>query len=264
MRSLTSFVGAALLAILPLAAGAESPGVGVVVMHGKGGSPSRHVSGLAAALVQKGYVVENLEMPWSGRRQYDVPVDAADKEIDSAFETLRAKGAGKLFIAGHSQGGVFALHYAATHPVDGVIAIAPGGSVASPVFRKEVGASVEEARKLVEGGRGSEKARFVDYEGSKGTLTVVAPAASYLSWFDAEGAMNQAKSSKAMSPQVPVLYVAPTNDYPALSRIKQAMFSALPSNPLTRMVEPASGHLEAPTAAQEHVIRWISEIAARP
>ena len=264
MRTLTSFVAAALLAILPLACAAQSPGIAVVIMHGKGGSPSRLVSGLAAALAQKGFLVENLEMPWSGRREYDVPVDAADKEIEAAFEGMRAKGASKFFVVGHSQGGIFALHYAATHPVNGVVAIAPGGSVASPVFRKEVGAAVERARKLVEEGRGGEKTRFVDYEGSRGTLAVFAPAASYLSWFDAEGAMNQVKSSKAMSPQVPVLYVAPTNDYPALSRSKEAMFAALPSNPLSRMVEPVSSHLEAPAAARDPIAGWISEVAARP
>jgi pimeloyl-ACP methyl ester carboxylesterase len=263
-RSLSALAAAAWLAILPLASAAQSPGVGVVVMHGKGGAPSQHVSGLAAALAQKGYLVENLEMPWSGRRQYDVPVDGADQQIDAAFEGMRAKGAGKFFVAGHSQGGIFALHYGATHPVDGVIAIAPGGSVASPVFRNEVGASVDQAHKLVEQGKGSEKARFADYEASKGTLSVVAPAASYLSWFDPEGAMNQAKSSKAMSPKVPVLYVAPTNDYPALGRIKQSMFAALPANPLTRMVEPVASHLEAPTAARDEVIRWITEVATRP
>jgi pimeloyl-ACP methyl ester carboxylesterase len=264
MRSLASLVAAAWLALFPLFCAAESPGIGVVVMHGKGGSPSRHVDGFAAALAQKGFLVANLEMPWSGRRQYDVTVDAADKEIDAAFEAMRAKGAGKFFVAGHSQGGVYALHYGATHPVDGVIAIAPGGNVGSPVFRAEVGASVEQARKLVDEGKGSEKARFLDYEGSRGTLAVAAPAASYLTWFDAEGAMNQVKSSKAMSPQVPVLYVAPTNDYPPLSRAKQAMFAALPANPLSRMVEPVSSHLDAPAAAREHVIRWITEVASRP
>ena len=38
---------------------------------------------------------------------------------------MRAKGATRLFVAGHSQGGLFAVHYAGQHKVDGVIAIAP-------------------------------------------------------------------------------------------------------------------------------------------
>lgn len=59
--------------------------------------------------------------------------------------------------------------------MDGVIAIAPGGSVASPIFREKLGASVEEARKLVAEGKGAEKARLYDFESSKGTYPVISP-----------------------------------------------------------------------------------------
>jgi len=261
MKTLAALFAALCLAIVAPAASAQSPTVAVVVLHGKGGSPARNVNGLAAALERKGFVVANLEMPWSGARQYDVPVEAADKEVDDAFAAMRAKGAAKFFVAGHSQGGVFALHYGATHPVDGVIAIAPGGNVGNQAFRREVGGSLEEARKLVADGKGSEKARFLDFEGAKGTFPVIAPAASYLSWFDPDGAMNQVKASRAL--KVPVLFVAPKNDYPALQRAKQPMFEALPPNPLTRMVEPHASHLEAPDAAQDEIVRWIGEVVAQ-
>jgi pimeloyl-ACP methyl ester carboxylesterase len=240
---------------------APSPAIGVVLMHGKGGSPARHVSSLAASLEQKGYLVANLEMPWSGNREYNAGVDGAEKEVDAALESLRAKGAGKLFVAGHSQGGLFAIHYGGKHPVNGIIAIAPGGNVANPTYRKELGRYVEEARKLVAEGKGNERARFADYEGSKGTYVLTATPAAYLTWFDPEGAMNQLKASKAMNPQVPVLFIAPKNDYPALQRIKQMMFDALPGNPLTRLYEPASSHLDAPSASSDEIARWTAEVA---
>ena len=245
-------------------AGAQSPAIGVVVMHGKGGSPAKWVAPLAAGLEQKGYLVANLEMPWSGRRHYDVDVAAADKEVDAAFDALRAKGAKKLFVAGHSQGGVFALHYGSTHPVDGIIAIAPGGNVANRAYAREVGASVERARKLVGEGKGEEKEAFDDFEGSKGRFTVTASAVAYFSWFDPQGAMNQVKSSKAIPLHVPVLFVAPTRDYPVLQRVKGMMFAALPRNRLTRMYEPSASHLEAPAASLEEIARWTAEAAARP
>src|SRR6185503_16085556 len=80
-------LAAAVLACAPAAmAQAPSPAIGVVIMHGKGGSPAGHVAKLAAALEQKGYLVANLEMPWSGKREYDVGVDAADKEVDAALD----------------------------------------------------------------------------------------------------------------------------------------------------------------------------------
>ena len=138
MKYLMTLLAAAIVAFAQAStAQAPSPAIGVVIMHGKGGSPTGYVSGLAAALEQKGYVVANLEMPWSAKREYDADVDAADREVDAALASLRAKGAGKVFVAGHSQGGLFAIHYGGGHPVDGIIAIAPGGNVANPIYRRD-------------------------------------------------------------------------------------------------------------------------------
>jgi pimeloyl-ACP methyl ester carboxylesterase len=240
---------------------AQSPEakIGVVIMHGKGGSPTRHVADLASFLEAKGYLVANIEMPWSGRRQYDVDVGAADKEVESALAELRRKGATKLFVAGHSQGGVFALHCGGRHAIEGVVAIAPGGNVANRLFRQNLGEAVERARKLVTEGKGGEKTSFIDFEGSKGTFPVMSTPAAYLSWFRPDGAMNQ--STAASSVKVPVLFVAPTGDYRGLQRIKQRMFDALPRHPLTRLYEPDSTHLGAPSAARDEILRWTSQVA---
>lgn len=262
MKYVVRTLAAAVIAFAQISmAQAPSSAIGVVIMHGKGGSPARHVSSLASALEQKGYLVANLEMPWSANREYNGGVDVAEKEVNAALESLRAKGANKVFVAGHSQGGLFAIHYGGKHPVDGVIAIAPGGNVANAIYRKELGQSVERARKLVAEGNGNEKTRFNDYEGSKGTYTVTATPAAYLSWFDPEGAMNQVKASRAMNPQVPVLFIAPKSDYPGLLKVKQMMFDALPRNPLTRMYEPDSSHLDAPIASRDEIVRWTAEVA---
>lgn len=245
----------------PAMAQTPSPATGVVIMHGKGGLPTRHVSSLASSLERKGHLVANLEMPWSANREYNAGVDVAEREVQAALDALRAKGASKVFVAGHSQGALFALHFGGKRPVDGVIAIAPGGNVANPMYRKGLGQSVEKARQLVAEGKGNERTRFNDYEASKGTYTVTASAAVYLSWFDPEGAMNQVRASRAMSPQVPVLFIVPKNDYPGLLRIKHAMFDALPGNALTRMHEPDSSHLDAPSASRDEIARWIAEVA---
>lgn len=249
----------------PFAASAQpaTPAIGIVVMHGKGGSPNRWVSDLAAGLENKGYLVANLEMPWSGKRDYDADVTKAEQEINSALEALRSKGAKKVFVAGHSQGGVYTLYYASKQPLDGAILIAPGGSVASKIYLEKVGESVSLARKMIADGKGGERSQFMDYEGSKGTLQVHTTAAIYLTWFDPEGAMNQVKSSKALPPTLPVLYISPSNDYPGLRQIRQSMFSALPGTPLTRLYEPVSDHLGAPRASIDEILRWTAEVAAR-
>src|SRR4051812_19989930 len=230
-RLFASFL-ALLACALSLSAAAQQPAkLGVVVMHGKGGSPGQHVAALASALENEGVLVANLEMPWSGARNYDVDVAAAEKQVQDALDALRAKGAAKLFVAGHSQGGIFALHLGGRLAVDGVVAIAPGGHVGSDVYRQKVGASLEEARKYVAEGKGAERQRLLDFEGGRGVYPIGAVPSAYVTWFDPEGAMNEFRAAKSVNASVPVLFVAPTNDYVALQRLKDRAFQALPKNP---------------------------------
>jgi dienelactone hydrolase len=77
--------------------------VGVVLMHGKWGSP-QSMSALARELESKGYLVSNAEMAWSGRRLYDVDYPTALKEIEQEVQQLRAKGAKRVVVAGQSMG----------------------------------------------------------------------------------------------------------------------------------------------------------------
>lgn len=252
--------------VLPLAgfvlpAAAQGERIGVVVMHGKGGAPTKHVAHLATALQDQGWRVANLEMPWSGQRDYDAPVSQAVAEVAAALSTLRAQGAQKLFVAGHSQGGLFALYLGGQLQVDGLIAIAPGGSAASQVFRDKLADSVTQARRLVAAGRGDEKASLMDFESSRGTYPVVVKPAIYLSWFDPAGAMNQSEALSKLDPAIPVLLIVPTRDYPGLLRLKQTTVNALPAHPQTRLYEPDATHLEAPTASAPEIIRWVKAVA---
>lgn len=246
---------------LPAAAQSGPPAIGIVIMHGKGGSPAKHVADLASSLEAKGCLVANLEMPWSARRDYDVSVAAAEQEVESALERLRARGARTLFVAGHSQGGLFALYYGGRHPVDGVIAMAPGGNVGNQTFREKLGESVAQARQLVADGKGDERTRLLDFEGARGCYPVLATPANYLGWFEPDGAMNQTHAIRSMNPAVPVLFVAPRGDYPALARVKQAMFDALPGHPLTELYEPDANHLGAPSASLDEILRWTKAVA---
>lgn len=257
-----AMVGMVLLAGLPLAARAQAEPVrvGIVLMHGKGGMPSQLV-GEVAVLERQGVLVANLEMPWSKRRAYDVDVSAAEGEVVSALNALRKQGAQKLFVAGHSQGGLFVLYFASRHAVDGVIAIAPGGNVASAVFREKLGESVALARRLVAQGQGDVPVGLTDFESSRGTNMVTTTPAVYLSWFDPEGAMNQAKAEQGMDPAIPVLFIAPARDYPGLRSVKQQMFDRLPRNPRNQLYEPDASHMEAPAASLGVIATWTASVA---
>lgn len=261
-KSLLASSLCALSLVLPVKAMSDTLKIGIVIMHGKGGSPTKTVSELAGALEKKGYLVANLEMPWSGNREYDASVTAAEEQVEAALSSLRGKGAQKVFVAGHSQGGVFTLHFAGKHIVDGIICIAPGGSVASKVFREKLGNSMARARQMVADGKGDEKSQFEDYEGKKGTFSVVTTAAVYLTWFDPEGAMNSKRSAAAVNPQIPILWIVALRDYPGLRKTNIPLFDSLPKNPHTRLFEPNADHIGAPYASIDEIARWTAEVAS--
>jgi pimeloyl-ACP methyl ester carboxylesterase len=248
----------------PLAAMAQGEPIGIVIMHGKGGSPSGLVAELATALESKGYAVANVEMPWSGKRNYDVSVSRAVEEAEAAVAGVRGKGAKKVFVAGHSQGGAFVVHLAGKLAVDGFVVIAPGGNVDHFFFRGKVSDSVARARRLIAEGKGSEPATLDDFEGHKGSYQVVAAPAVYLTWFDPEGAMNMDKAARGANPAIPILWIVPRGEAPGLRKTNIPMFRSLPANPLTKLYEPDSDHRGAPSASAEEIARWTKEVASAP
>lgn len=251
------------MALLPLSALSEPGKIGIVIMHGKAGSPSKHVTPLAKALEKQGYLVANIEMPWSGKRNYDVSTAAAEAEVEAALASLRSKGAEKVFVSGHSQGGGFALHFGGKHQVDGIICIAPGGNISdrSPVYNKFLAPSIAQAQKLVSEGKGEKKTSLKDYEASKGTYSIKTIPSAYLSWFDPNGAMSLFRAAKQMNPQTPVLWMVAEKDYPQLKTVNAQIYPNLPRNPLSHSFEPKSDHLGAPKAAIEEIVRWTREVA---
>src|SRR5687767_625789 len=58
-------------------------GIGIVVLHGKGGTPTSGIEGLTESLRREGALVEAPELPWSARRIYDATYDQAMTEIDA-------------------------------------------------------------------------------------------------------------------------------------------------------------------------------------
>jgi pimeloyl-ACP methyl ester carboxylesterase len=246
---------------VPSSAHAQPGTIGIVIMHGKGASPTGLVANLAQTLEGRGYLVTSLEMPWSGKRNYDVPVARGEEEVEAALAGLRGKGAIKVFVAGHSQGGMFALHLAGKLIVDGVICIAPGGNADHYFFREKVREGLARARQLVAEGKGGEPAPLDDFEGARGTYQVVAVPAAYVTWFDPEGAMNMERAARTARPAAPVLWIVPRRELPGLRKTNIPMFQSLPANPLTRLYEPDSDHRGAPAASADEIARWITEVA---
>ncbi len=255
-------IGLAILTNLDLATADTAGPIGIVVMHGKGESPSASVAGLAGALQAEGYFVANLEMPWSARRNYDVDVGDADAEVTAALQGLRQQGAKSVFISGHDHGGAVALHYGTRCGCDGIIAIAPSGVVSGMGGRVLFAKYLARARQLVAEGKGGEKSPFIDHQGTRGTYALLATPLNYLDWFKPDGPMNLAKGIRAWKPEVPVLWVTPTRDYATLRNKAEQQYRQLPANPLSRFYRPDSDHGGAPVASAHENVRWTRAIAA--
>ncbi len=87
----------ALLILLSVFSGdlfaANESKVGIVLLHGKWGNPSKHINNLAESMRSSGYIVLTPLMPWSKYKGYDRDYPAALEIIDQNIKELRNKGA---------------------------------------------------------------------------------------------------------------------------------------------------------------------------
>jgi len=253
MYLLLALVGMA----LPIPVTASDPAVGIVLLHGKWDTSPGHVSGLANYLKREGFLVETPEMPWSGRREYDKDFAAAMAEIDEAIAALRKAGANKIIVGGHSMGANAALHYAGRTKVDGVLVMAPGHFAEGRKTQEFVGDSVTKAREMVAAGKGSETARFEDFNTGNRRKTVKCPAASYLSYFDPTGPMNAHKNATSLKPDTPVLWIVGKKEEPGAKGIGSAVHDLLAPMAASRYVEVDADHLNTPDASKAVVVDWL-------
>lgn len=234
---------------------AEAGTTGVVVLHGKTGSPDKFVSELAAALRDAGFLVSAPEMPWSGRRLFAQGYDTGLAEIDAAVRELRARGAAKVVVAGHSLGGNAALAYAARYPgLDAVVCLAAAHSPERQRIRERFAADVKRARNLVASGQGQDKDRFHDVNMGK-ELEMYTTAQAYLSYLDPEGPAVMPKSAAAIKTALPILWVVGARD--PQNRDRAYAFDLAPAHPKSRFVEVDAEHKAVPTAATELVVEWL-------
>jgi esterase/lipase len=227
--------------------------IGVVLMHGKTGSPESVINGLADALRGAGYLVDTPEMCWSRRRIYDRSFTDCLTEVDAAVARLKDRGATRIVVAGMSQGGDAALVYGATRGgLAGIIALAPAASPEHQATLPEIAQSIADARAMVAAGRGNDYGNFADRNSSR-ALSLHCSAAVYLSYMDPQGPANMLAGVRNL--HAPLLWVAGTADPSQIHA--QAEFAQAPVNPLNRFVTVPSAHLDTPNAAREVVLAWL-------
>ena len=233
-------------------------GMGIVLMHGKGGRPGGNIGGLAAALEAQGARVIMPTMAWSGSRgvptSYNITFEQALGDIDGAIGTLRARGAKRIVIAGQSLGANAAIAYAARKggQVAGVMALAPGHTP-DRNRRPELLQAVVEARAQVAAGQGTARGAFPDSNQGQ-VFSVPGTVAGWFSYYDANGTANMPNNAARLTQ--PFLYVIGTSD-PLIFAGRAYIFSQARAHPKSRYVEVNAGHLDTPETARDDVVSWL-------
>lgn len=241
------------LALLPTVGAAQQ--IGIVLMHGKWGTPKGPTQSLETALRGAGYRVIAREMAWSDTRAYDQTLDEAMGEIDRQVAELKAGGAQRIVVGGHSMGGSMALAYGARHPeVDGIIALAPAHTPEQFLRNPKMAQSLERARAMVAAGKGQQMANFDDINVGR-MRQVSARASVYVSFFDSLGDASMPRNAARLSPHIALLVIDPTSaSGPA------GLFDQAPKNPHSAYRTVEADHFGTPAASPQIVLDWLKAL----
>jgi pimeloyl-ACP methyl ester carboxylesterase len=245
----------------PVQAQTRTPITGIVLLHGKGGTPlEAPLSGLSWALLNAGYWVELPEMCWSRARIYDEAYLDCFADIDQAIADLKAQGVTRIVLAGHSLGGNAALGYGARHAnLAGIIALAPAPDNRFLVRQPVVASSLVRAQQLIDSGAGDQRIEFTDINTNRagsGPITVNATPRVFVSFDSLDG--PAVLSANIPSLQAPLLMVVGKSD--TTQHDPDGLFALAPQNPLNRMVKLDSDHMGTPQAAIDAVLAWLASL----
>lgn len=243
-----------LLLVLAAPVQAWASDLGLVLMHGKWGSPKSGITPVVEAAREAGYRVESIEMPWSENREYDEDYAEALREVDAAVLRLHEAGARRIVVGGHSLGANASLAYGATRKgLAGVMALAPGH--VPGLLREDYAEDVARARKMVDEGRGDDEDEFDDInQGWHKPIRM--RAKTYLSYFDPDGLGSMFRTAAQIRPGTPLLLVIGEGD-PLINRAETQIFGVAPPHPKSRYLEVPSDHFYAPERAVPQIVDWL-------
>ena len=247
-------------AVAPAARAADK--IGVVLLHGKGApSPQGLLGELIGELEDAGFLVVAPEMPWSKGRMLAKGYEESMAEIDDAVTALKAKGATKIVVGGHSMGANAALGYGARRDgLAGVLAMAPGHVPDVEGFQRLVEYHYRLAKKLVDAGKGDEVTDLNDVNQGRGSPIGV-KAAVYLSWFDPEGPAVFPKNAAALKPGTALMWIIAEKD----NMLKRGdgedyAFAKAPKHPKSAYVVIDSNHRKTPADGADAIVAWLKTL----
>jgi esterase/lipase len=244
-----------LIGCIALTASAHGGTVGVVMMHGKHGTPGK-LQQLAGAIADAGFAVERPEMCWSAARIYDRTYLECFADIAAATARLKERGATAIVVLGMSLGGNAALGFGARRQgLAAIIALAPAHAPEFLGRRPEIAQSIAKAQVEVAAGRGDEKATFDDVDLGK-IFTVSTTPAIYLSFFGPGSPAVMPENAAHLT--APLLMVSGNNDQ--TQRNAGNIFARVPSDPRNKHVTVEADHIGTPAASIAIVLAWLKAL----
>ncbi|MDY0012020.1 MAG: alpha/beta fold hydrolase [Rhodocyclaceae bacterium] len=231
--------------------------VGVVLLHGKWSQPPHPHAPLAQALAAAGHRVMNPELPWSLKRLYDAPFEAALAEIGAAVAHLRQAGYPRVALAGHSLGACAALAAARCVAVDGVVVMAPAHFPERLAAEGHTTASLAAARQATATGD-TRRLAVVDVNQGAPRRLKVRPDI-YLSYFDPAGPACWPANARRLPARLPHLWLVGAED-PARALGMDYAFGHTPAGPQRRYLEIPGGHPDTPGLAAPLILDWLSHL----
>ncbi len=238
--------------------------IGIILMHGKQ-APAGAFADMAAQLRAKGVKAVAPQMPWA-RGQWErisVTVEAVHAQLDGMVAQLRAQGARRIVVGGHSIGANIALSYAAQRGnVAGVVMIAPGHA---PVFyyrsMPDFRAALDRAMGMVQSGQGGQPLSGPDNNQGR-TFTISTTAEVYASWMSPQRLANMQAQAPRLAPRIPVLMLIGTRD-PGFATAQSTIFEPAAKHAYSKYVSMQGGdHLSVLGAAGNYVAEWLQQLPA--
>jgi len=241
---------------LMFAATAHGETIGVVMMHGKHGTPAQ-LQQLAVIIADAGFLVERPEMCWSAARIYDRTYLECFADIDAAAARLKEHGATAIVVLGMSLGGNAALGFAARRRgLKAVIALAPAHAPEFLSRRPEIAQSIARAQAAAAAGKGDEKATFDDVDLGK-IFSVNTTPTIYLSFFGPNSPAVMPDNAAHLT--APLLMVSGNND--PTQRNAGNIFADAPFDPRSEHETVEADHLGTPAASAVVVPSWLKMLA---
>jgi esterase/lipase len=235
--------------------------LGVVLMYGKNGSWSTSLGlrDMASILQKAGAKVSLPEMPWrrGAWESNTMTVPQVYALIDREVEALKAKGATRIVVGGHSLGANMALSYAvARGNLAGLVMAAPGHSPDSWYMSdKGIKAAVDKVKELYDAGKGKESFRGPDLnQDERATLTTTVEA--YGSWMSPRGRAAM-KTQAPKLPETTPIFVGVSRDEPGYATAQPYIYKPAAKNPYSVYVETVGEHKNVDFAVSKRAADWI-------